>query len=542
MTSVATEIDALVVGAGMGGILALRKLTAEAALDARLVEKGSGIGGTWFWNRYPGALSDTHSELYKLPGDRELYSASTWRSRYATAPEIRAHLEEAVDLWGLRERILFDTVVVSAIFDESSGIWNVETSRGSYRARFLVTALGVLSALNVPDFAGVERFQGRIVHTAAYPEELDLTGMRVGVIGNGSTGVQFMTTIADRVGHLTSFQRTPQYSVPARNRAYTDDEVAMFEASIEEMWARARTSKVGFGLDEVERSAFSVSEEEREAIFQEVWDRGGNMAFLYETFSDLATDRAANNAAADFIKRKIAEIVRDPDTARKLTPTEPYARRPICDHGYYEIFNQSNVSLVSLRETPIRELTETGIVTEDGTLHEVDLIVLATGFDAVDGNYRRMDIRGVGGVALNDHWADGPRSRFGISVAGFPNLFMVLGPNGPFVNLPIAIGAETDWITSAVRALSARPGGQMDLRPEAEEAWMQTCRDAVEGSLFLETGGWIFGANIPGKRQVNTLNFYTGGLRDYVQMTEAEAAAGFPSYEITVPSAVTGTA
>ncbi|TQR88186.1 NAD(P)/FAD-dependent oxidoreductase [Mycobacterium hodleri] len=531
------KVDALIVGAGFGGIAALRTLHGELGLDAIVIEKGSGIGGTWFWNRYPGALSDTESFMYQLPFEHELYQRTEWNTRYVQAPDIRRYLEDAVDHFDLRSRFQLETEMRAATFDEASQTWLIHTDKGDFEARFLITALGLLSRMNVPNFPGLDQFQGRIVHTAAWPEDLDLAGQRIGVIGNGSTGVQFMTEAAKTAGHLTSFQRTPQYSVPARNRSWTPEELAAFKATCQDRWDEFSRVKLGFGINEEnERKTFSVSEEEREAIYEWAWNKGGPYTFCNETFSDLTTDRAANEEAANFIRRKISSIVNDPETARKLTPWEMFARRPICDSGYFEIFNQPNVSLVSLRDTPITHFTENGLVTSDGQLHELDVLVLATGFDAQDGSYRGLDITGRDGRTLNEHWSEGPRSHMGITVNGFPNMFMVLGPCGPFVNLPPAIGVQAKWIGRAIASLVDIPAASIELTAESEEAWLQTCRNALQGSLYLETGSWLFGNNIPGKRQVTPSNFFVAGLDSFIATANTEADNDFPSYHVHVPS------
>lgn len=538
MTDSVREIDVLIVGAGMGGILALRKVTAELELDALIIDKAPGVGGTWYWNRYPGSLSDTQAPMYQLPFEPELYQVNTWRKRYATGPEIREYLETAVDFWGLRERVLLDTEMSHATFDDRAGMWDVVTTAGEFRARFLITSLGLLSKLNKPDLPGVDSFAGRVVHTAAWPDDLDISGQRIGVIGNGSTGVQFMTEAAKTVAHLTSFQRTAQYTVPAGNREYSDDELRQFKVDCEKMWSNYAHEKIGFGVDEVTRKTFDVSAEERERIYEWAWQKGGNYTFATETFADVTGNHDANKEAADFIRRKISQIVNDPETARKLTPTEIYARRPICDSGYYAIFNQPNVEIVALRENPIEEVVSEGIRTADGEIHAIDVLVMATGFDAVDGSYRGLDIRGRDGEQLSDHWADAPTSQFGITVSGFPNMFMILGPNGPFVNNPAGIGVQARWITRAIAAVKDVPGATIELRPEAEEAWLDTCLAELSGSLFLETGSWIFGSNIPGKRKKRTANFYVGGLNNFIRLTDTESAAGFPSYRTHIPAAV----
>ena len=537
MSQVIRELDVVIVGAGFGGIAALRRITNDLGLDAIVIDKAPGIGGTWYWNRYPGALSDTQSFMYQLPYEEELYRATNWTTRYVTAPEIRQYLEDAVDLFGLRSRFELDTELLSATFDDTSNTWFIVTDKGQLRARFLITALGLLSRLNVPDFPGIDTFAGRIAHTAAWPDDLDVAGKRVGVIGNGSTGVQFLTEAAKSAEHLTAFQRTAQYSIPAGNREWTEDELRHQKETCHDRWDEFPRVKLGFGIDEeYERETFSVSAEEREAIFEAAWQKGGNYTFINETFCDVYESREANDEAANFIRRKIAQTVKDPETARKLTPSEVFARRPITDSGYFEIFNQPNVTLVATRENPIKGFTERGIVTEDGTLHELDVLVLATGFDAVDGSYRGLDITGRDGKKLGDHWSESPRSHLGVTVNGFPNMFMILGPNGPFVNLPVAIGVQAKWITQAIETIAEIPGAAIELRPETEEAWLQRCLDALEGSLFLETGSWIFGSNIPGKRKPKTANFFVAGLDKFIEAAEAQVTQGYPGYHIHVPA------
>ena len=419
--------------------------------------------------------------------------------------------------------------MTDASFDEVAGIWTVHTDRGvTFECRFLVNGLGLLSATNVPDFPGMNDFEGRVVHTGAWPEDLDLTGKRVGVIGNGSTGNQVITAAAPIAGHLTSFQRTPQYSVPAGNRELPPEELQSHRDDFDATWDQVRNSSVAMGFVESERETFSVSAEERERIFEAAWQNGGGFRFMFETFCDIATDEAANEEAASFIRRKIAEIVKDPETRRKLTPTDLYARRPLCDSGYYDTFNRPNVSMVSLKETPITHVTEKGIVTADGTLHELDVLILATGFDAVDGNYTRVDISGRDGKSLRDHWSDGPTSYLGVATTGFPNMFMILGPNGPFTNLPPTIETQVEWIAEAIRHSSGGDARWLDVRAEIETAWTETCSDIAHQTLFPRAASWIFGANIPGKKR--TVMFYLGGMKEYRSISAAETAAGYPGF------------
>ncbi|TKA04654.1 flavin-containing monooxygenase [Actinacidiphila oryziradicis] len=534
----ARQLDALVVGAGFGGIHMLHKLRNELGLDAVALDKAGGVGGTWYWNKYPGALSDSEGFVYQYSFDKELYKQTPWTTKFVTQPEILAYLNGVVDRYDLRDHILLETGMTEAAFDETSGTWTVRTDQGTiFQCRFLVTGLGLLSATNVPDFPGMERFEGRLVHTGAWPEDLDLIGKRVGVIGNGSTGNQVITATAPVAAHLTSFQRTPQYSVPAGNRTLPAETIQAAHDNFDATWDQVRNSNVAMGFVESTVETFSVSAEERERVYQRAWDEGGGFRFMFETFCDIATDPAANEEAAKFIRGKIAEIVEDPETRRKLTPTDLYARRPLCDSGYYETFNWPNVSLVSLKETPITEVTAEGIVTADGTLHELDVIVCATGFDAVDGNYLRADIQGRQVLSLREHWNDGPTSYLGMATSGFPNMFMILGPNGPFTNLPPSIETQVDWIGDTIRHVSDGDVGWIEPTPEAESRWTEVCAEIADQTLFPQAASWIFGANIPGKKR--TVMFYLGGLKEYRTLLAEESSAGYPAFTLTKATTLT---
>ena len=523
------ELDALVVGLGYGGIYTLHHLHNELGLDVVGIDKAGGIGGTWYWNKYPGALSDSESFVYQYSFDKTLFEENTWKTKFVTQPEILHYLNGVVDRYDLRKHTQLETSMTSAVFDETSGTWTVETDRGvTFRAKVLVTGLGLLSAINVPEFPGIADFSGQVVHTGAWPEDLDLTGKRVGVIGNGSTGGQVITALGPVVGHLTSFQRTPQYSVPAGNRKLTEAELREQNEKFHEKWDQVWNSGLAQGFDESTAETFAISAAEREKVYEAAWNNGGGFRFMFETFGDIATDEAANEEAAAFIRRKISEIVKDPETARKLTPTDLYARRPLCDSGLYETFNQENVELVRIDENPIQHFNEKGVVTADGNLHELDVLVLATGFDAVDGNYKRTDIRGRGGEQLKDHWADAPTSYLGMTTSGFPNLFMILGPNGPFTNLPPSIETQVRWIGKAAQHITSGDVGWIDVKPETEAAWTEGCADIAYQTLFPKVASWIFGANIPGKPR--TVMFYLGGLKTYRELIDAEAADGFPSF------------
>lgn len=533
--SSATDFDAIVIGAGFAGIYQLHTLRDKLGLKVKGIEKGKGIGGTWFWNRYPGAMSDTESPYYRYSFDDELLQEWDWSRKYIDQPDILKYLEAVVDRYDLRKDIQLDTEVTSMAFDEKTNKWTVNTCTGeTFTSRYVITALGLLAATNIPDIPGMDTFQGRLVHTAQWPDDLSIKGKRVGVVGTGSTGTQFIVAAAKEVSHLTVFQRSPQYSVPSGNGPVEPGEVEGYKKRFPEIWEQVRNSGVAFGFTESTVAATEVSEAERERVFQDAWDRGNGFYFMFGTFSDIAVSEEANQAAADFIKRKIAIAVKDPETARLLTPTLPYAKRPLCNHNYYEVYNQDNVKLVSIKENPIVEITPKGVKTADGVEHELDVLVFATGFDAVDGNYRRMDMRGRGGMTVDQHWKDAPTSYLGVATAGFPNVFMILGPNGPFTNLVPSIEAQVEFITKMV-AEAERQGSVIEVTQAAEDAWTDTCKTIADFTLFPKTDSWIFGANIPGKK--NSVLFYLGGLAAYRGILEDVESKQFEGFSFREPVA-----
>ena len=513
------DFDAIVIGTGFGGIYMLHKLRNELGLTTRAFEKGGGVGGTWYFNRYPGAKSDTEGFVYRYSFDKDLLQEWDWTTRYLDQPDILDYLNHVVDRFDLRRDIQLNTEVTSAMFDEQRDVWQVRTSTGEYfTSRYLVTALGLLAKTNIPDIAGIDSFGGTLTHTNAWPDDLDLTGKRVGVIGTGSTGVQFIVAASEMADHLTVFQRSPQYIVPSGNGPVEQAEVDKTKENFDAIWDQVFNSVVAFGFEESGIEAMSVSEEERKRIFQENWDKGNGFRFMFGTFADVATNREANEAAAAFIRSKIAETVKDPETARKLTPTDLYAKRPLCNEGYYETYNRDNVELVSIKENPIEEITPAGVRTADGVEHELDVLVFATGFDAVDGNYRSMELRGRGGRHINEHWAGGPTSYLGVSKADFPNMFMILGPNGPFTNLPPSIEAQVGWIGELIGHAERSGVSTVEPTREAEEGWTATCQEIANMTLFPKAESWIFGANIPGKE--NAVMFYMAGIGAYRQQLQ----------------------
>ncbi|AIJ23968.1 flavin-containing monooxygenase [Amycolatopsis methanolica] len=526
------DVDAIVIGAGFGGIYMLHKLRNELGLSVTAFEKGGGVGGTWYFNRYPGAKSDTEGFVYRYSFDKDLLREWNWTTRYLEQADVLAYLEHVVERFDLGRDIRLNTEVTGAVFDEESDLWTVTTATGeTTTARYLVNALGLLAKSNIPDIPGRDGFAGRLVHTNAWPDDLDITGKRVGVIGTGSTGTQFIIAAAKTASHLTVFQRSPQYCVPSGNGPVDQTEVDGTKENFDAIWDQVRNSVVAFGFEESGVEAMSVSEEERRKVFQEAWDKGNGFRFMFGTFCDIATNPEANAAAAAFIRAKIAEIVDDPETARKLTPTDLYAKRPLCNEGYYETYNRDNVELVSIKENPIREITPAGVRTADGTEHPLDVLVFATGFDAVDGNYRAMDLRGRGGRHISEHWTGGPTSYLGVSTAGFPNMFMILGPNGPFTNLPPSIETQVDWIGELIRHAERTGVRTVEPTAAAEEAWTATCAEIADMTLFPKADSWIFGANIPGKR--NAVMFYLAGLGAYRAKLREVADAGYTGFELT---------
>lgn len=520
------DFDAVVVGAGFGGLYAVHKLRTELGLSVQAYDNADDVGGTWYWNRYPGALSDTESFCYRYSFDKQMLAEGTWKTRYITQPEILEYLNDVADRFDLRRSYQFNTKVTSAVFDEDRKLWKVQTDRGDeVTAKYLVTGLGLLSAINTPAFDGIGDFSGEIFHTGAWPQDVDLSGKRVGVIGTGSTGVQVIIALAPQVKHLTVFQRSAQYVVPIGNWPEDTETIDGYKARYDEIWRQIRQSAVAFGFEESTVSGRSLSAHERDAVFETVWQRGGGFRFMFETFSDVATDPEVNAAAADFIKCKISKIVKDPQVAAKLTPKDIYAKRPLCATDYFGTYNRKNVTLSDVKEDPIARFESNGIRLQSGAFHECDAVVFATGFDAVDGNYTKIEIRGRGGVALREKWADGPLGYLGMMEADFPNLFMILGPNGPFTNLPPSIETQVDWISGTIADMQAAGRATIEPTQVAVDEWVETCRSIANMTLFPKAESWIFGANIPGKK--NAVMFYLGGLGNYRAALGAVKDAGY---------------
>jgi cation diffusion facilitator CzcD-associated flavoprotein CzcO len=528
------RVDAVIVGAGFSGLYMLHRLREVNGLQARVVEAGDGVGGTWYWNRYPGARCDSESYYYSYSFSEELEQEWEWSSKYPEQPEILAYLNHVADRFDLRRDIDLSTRVVSGTYDDTTKRWELVTDAGdTYDARFFISAVGCLSSANVPDIPGLDSFEGRWYHTGAWPHGgVDFRGTRVGLVGTGSTGIQATPVIAKDAGHLTVFQRTPNYSVPARNEPLTPDRWMEIKAEYRTIRAKARDSFAGFPFDPSFSSALAATPEERLATYERLWQVGG-FSFLYGSYFDIFFNREANETAAEFIRSKIREVVRDPGVAEKLCPTDhPYgSKRPPIDTDYFETFNRPNVSLVDVKDTPIVEISTRGIVTTDCE-YDLDIIVFATGFDAMTGSLLRMDIRGREGLPLREKWAAGPRSYLGLQVAGFPNMFTITGPGSPSVlsNMPVSIEQHVEWISDCLAYLDEHGLATIEATPDAEEAWVEHVADVAKMTLFWEAKSWYLGANIPGKTQV--FMPYVGGVASYRRRCDEVAATGYDGFAL----------
>jgi len=529
----ARRFDALVVGAGFAGLYALHRLRG-LGLSVRVLEAGSGVGGTWYWNRYPGARCDIESLDYSYSFSDELAREWEWTERYATQAEILRYAEHVADRFELRRDISFDTRVVSAVFDERASEWTLTTEAGDrLRAPFCVMATGCLSAPLEPDFADRDAFSGELYYTNRWPHEpVDFTGKRVGVIGTGSSGIQAIPEIAKTAGSLSVFQRTPNFSFPARNEPLSDEEQGAVKADYRGHRQRGIERGGGFGARwaPVLGPAADVPPGEQREALEERWE-GGGLAVL-SCFEDALANPEANAVVAEFVREKIAGVVDDPETAALLSPdTMVGCKRPCLDTGYFETFNRPNVRLVDISEAPIERLTPKGLVT-DGVDHPLDVLVLATGFDAMTGALLRMDVRGRGGRRLADAWREGPRTYLGLAVHGFPNLFLVTGPGSPSVlsNMMAAIEQHVDWITGCIAHLRERGARSIEATREAEAAWIEDVSELADASIYPTCNSWYVGANVPGKPRVFMVYL---GLAGYIERCNEIVAKGYEGFALS---------
>jgi len=525
------HFDVVVIGAGFSGLYALHRLRDHLGLSVRVYEEGSDVGGTWFWNRYPGARCDSEAFVYCYSFSKELYQEWNWSGRYPLQGELAAYLEHVADRFDLRPDIEFGTRVTGASWLEDEGVWEVRAAgQEPVTAQFLLTGVGLLAAKKyVPDLPGIDTFKGEWHHTGAWPQEgVDFSGKRVGVIGTGSTGVQAIPVIAEEAEHLYVFQRSPQFTIPARHELVDQTFFDEVKANYEAIWRDTHWSAGGFPWQHNGISAVEVGPEERRATFQELWDYGG-FKFVFGSYKDLLVDRRANDSVSEFIREKIRERVDDPAVAEKLLPVDhPFgARRPIVDTNYFETYNRDDVTLVDVRSAPIVEVTPEGIRTEDG-LYELDVIVFATGFDAVTGPFFRMDIRGREGLALKEHWSEGPRSYLGLANSGFPNLFTIFGPGSTFPNAPVGIEHHVEWISDCIAQAREQGTEIVEADAEAEAGWMERLRSEADKTLVPLADSWLTGANVPGKRrQVLIFIGHFGRYRKLVDDVAARSYEGF---------------
>ena len=514
----APDADIVIVGAGFAGLyMALKCL--QLGLRTMVLEAGSGVGGTWYWNRYPGARCDVESMQYSYSFSSALQDEWRWSERYAAQPEILRYAQHVAERFDLLRHITFDTRVDALTVDEPAATWQIRTACGrDIRARFVVLATGALSAPKRPTYPGLEHFSGRILYTSEWPHEaVDLAGERVAVVGTGSSGIQVIPRVAEVAGHLTVFQRTPNYSIPARNRVMTEAEERSWKGRYGALREAARATPNAILMDRNPARALSQSPAERERTYETYWSLGG-LEFM-AAFADLRESRAANDTAAEFVREKIRRIVRDPRTAAMLTPTAyPIGSKRVCvDAGYFETFNRANVALVDLVATPIERAVPEGLVTAEG-LHPVDSIIFATGFDAFTGAPLRMEISGRAGVRLADAWAGGARTYLGLMVANFPNLFMITGPGSPSVlgNVIMAIEQHVEFVAALLSKVRDEAIATVDATAEAQDLWAAHCDDVASRTMFPGTASWWMGANIDGKPRA--VLPYAGGFEAYGQI------------------------
>jgi cation diffusion facilitator CzcD-associated flavoprotein CzcO len=534
-TTVTTEVDAVVIGAGFAGLYMLKKLRDDLGLSFSVFEAGEDVGGTWYWNRYPGARCDSEAYVYSFSWDKELLQEWTWSGKYPEQPEILKYLQHVADRHDLKKDIQFSTRVTAAHFNEATNRWDVQTDQGDHvSARFFITGIGCLSTGQIPDIFGRDTFKGDSYHTGSWPHEaVDFTGKRVGLIGTGSSGVQSIPVIAEQAEHLTVFQRTPQFMIPARHHTVDSHYLEDVKTRYDEIWEIARTSVAGFPYTPSDKSALDATSEERQVAYEAGWEEGG-FRFTGTSFKDIGMDLRANSTAAEFVRSKIRETVDDPETAEKLVPTDhPYgSKRTLIDTNYFETYNRDNVELVDIRHAPIEEITPKGIRTEGGE-YELDIIVFATGFDAMTGSFFKMDIQGKDGLQLKDKWAAGPETYLGLSVAGFPNMFMITGPGSPSVlsNMPVSIEQHVEWISDLVDYTREHDVVLVEADADAETAWVAHVNDIASKTLFPLANSWYLGANIPGKPRV--FMPYPGGVGNYRIKCDEVAAAGYEGYTLS---------
>jgi cation diffusion facilitator CzcD-associated flavoprotein CzcO len=529
------HLDALIIGAGFAGLYQLYCLRDRLGMRVQVLEAGDGVGGTWYWNRYPGARCDSESHAYCYNFSKALKQDWEWSERYPGQAEILRYLNHVADKLDLRRDIAFNKRVVEATFDDAANLWRVKTEAGqTLEARYLIAAVGCLSTANVPKINGLETFAGKWYHTGHWPHQpVDFKGKRVAQIGTGSTGIQSAPVIAETAKHLYVMQRTPNYSVPARNVPLTQAMRQDLKDRDAEILDMMRTNTNGHPFRISERRAFDVDADERRKLYEQSWERGGLQ--FRAVFGDMVLDKKANDTAAEFLRNKIREIVKDPETARLLSDIDhPYgAKRPPIDTNYFETFNRDNVTLVDVRTDPIVEITHEGVRTQSA-MYPVDIIVFATGFDAMTGPLLRMNVRGKDNASLADAWKEGPRNYLGLQVAGFPNLFTITGPGSPSVltNMPVAIEQHVEWVADCIDHMRRNGVDRIEATPQAMNDWVVTVNEAANATLLPTVPhSWYLGANVPGKPKV--FMPYAGGLARYRSICNEVASKGYEGFELS---------
>ena len=522
------ELDVAIIGAGVGGLYALQRVRDQMGMNARGFDDAPGVGGTWYWNRYPGCRVDTESTVYAYSFDKEMFVNWEWPERYALQPAVLEYLNAVADKHDLKRSITFETRITKAEWDEDTARWTLTTAGGEQvSARYVIEGVGLLSSSYVPQFPGRDKFRGEVYVASKWPHrEPDLAGKRVGVIGTGSTGIQIITAVADKVDHLYVFQRTPQWCVPLGVGPFPAETRERIMKDPDDYVREQLDTGTVFGFVESTTPALSVSDEERQRVYEAAWQKGNGFEFMLGTFSDLVVSAEANDTATAFIRDKIHSIVNDPKTADLLTPTDYYAKRPLATDGYYETYNRENVTLVDVKSAPITGYSERGIVTTAGE-YELDVLILATGFDAVTGNYLKIETVGRDGAKLQEKWEDGPHAFCGMTIADFPNLFMIFGPFGPFTSQPLVHEWQINWFTDLIRAAEER-GGVVDTDRSAQDAWVALCQEQMAGTLFAVTDSWINGTNVPGKPRASM--FYMGGMASYAVEMKGMKDGGYREF------------
>jgi len=537
MSSATQNIDAVVIGAGFSGLHMLKSLRDKLGLNVRGYEAGETVGGTWYWNRYPGARCDSDSYIYCFTWDKQLLQEWEWSERYPEQPEILRYLEHVAKRHDLKRDIQFNTRVTGAEWDEANHVWKVRTSRGDeVTAPYVIAAVGTLSTTNLPQFKGLENFKGKWYHTSRFPKEgVDFTGKRVAVVGTGATAVQAIPEIAQQAKQLTVFQRTANYCVPARNGKVDPELVRARKADYDNIVKRIRESFFGQEHYFMPKSALEVTAEEREREFDRMWDAGG-FAFWLANYQDMFFSPEANELCADYIRRKIRKTVKDPAVAEKLIPKGHYygTKRQPLDTNYYETYNKDNVVLVDAgTDGPIEEITERGI-RAGGREYAFDIIVFATGFDALTGPFKALNVKGRGGRTLDEAWADGPHTYLGISVAGFPNFFTITGPQSPSVltNMPVAIEQHVEWVTDCIAKMREEGKTTIEAQPEAQEQWGAHVNEIANMTLMPSANSWYMGANIAGKPRTFLPYLGPEGVGGYRKKCDEVAAKGYEGFAL----------